>query len=158
MDNWQGWSLCLLWACTEAAAAGGGHHAEAASGFSVPVVLLLTETGVAQDGLGEAPTAAPTAGHGEDNSLVGYTGTGCYRFDVRRTHRPSFVCLCGDVMTKYRFFFQPDHCCREKKGTKRSLKVAIVLRIKGGFKKRAKMLATVTLCLRVAACGCFGTS
>ncbi|XP_019744567.1 roundabout homolog 1-like, partial [Hippocampus comes] len=35
---------------------------------------LVAETGVAQDGLSEAPTAAPTTGHGEDNSL-GYTGS-----------------------------------------------------------------------------------
>lgn len=49
----------------------GGHNV---SGFSVPVVLLLTETGVAQDGASEGATPAPTTEHEDDNSL-GYTGT-----------------------------------------------------------------------------------
>ncbi|XP_077421448.1 roundabout homolog 1 isoform X1 [Vanacampus margaritifer] len=35
---------------------------------------LVAETGVAQDGAREGPTAAPTTGHGDDNSL-GYTGS-----------------------------------------------------------------------------------
>lgn len=41
---------------------------------SVPVVLLLTETGVAHDGTSEGATPAPASEHEEDNSL-GYTGT-----------------------------------------------------------------------------------
>lgn len=45
-----------------------------ASSFSVPLVLLLTETGVAQDGASEGATPAPTSEHEDDNSL-GYTGT-----------------------------------------------------------------------------------
>lgn len=53
----------------------GGESGQNASGFSVPVVLLLTETGVAQDGAIEgAATPAPTTEHEDDNSL-GYTGT-----------------------------------------------------------------------------------
>ncbi|XP_057695476.1 roundabout homolog 1-like isoform X4 [Corythoichthys intestinalis] len=35
---------------------------------------LIAETGVTQDGVKEGPTAAPTTGHGDDNSL-GYTGS-----------------------------------------------------------------------------------
>lgn len=52
----------------------GGESEHNASGFSVPLVLLLTETGVAQDGASEGATAAPTTEHEDDNSL-GYTGT-----------------------------------------------------------------------------------
>ncbi|XP_061828600.1 roundabout homolog 1 [Nerophis lumbriciformis] len=36
--------------------------------------LLVAETGVAQDGVGEGPTTAPTTEHEDDNSL-GYTGS-----------------------------------------------------------------------------------
>lgn len=52
----------------------GGESGPNASGFSVPLVLLLTETGVAQDGASEGATTAPTTEHEDDNSL-GYTGT-----------------------------------------------------------------------------------
>ncbi len=52
----------------------GGESGQNASGFSVPVVLLLTETGVAQDGASEGATPAPTTENEDDNSL-GYTGT-----------------------------------------------------------------------------------
>ena len=44
------------------------------SSFSVPVVLLLTETGITQDGASDGATPAPTSVHEDDNSL-GYTGT-----------------------------------------------------------------------------------
>lgn len=53
---------------------GGGESGQNASEFSVPVVLLLTETGVAQNGANEGATPAPTTEHEDDNSL-GYTGT-----------------------------------------------------------------------------------
>lgn len=52
----------------------GGQSGLNASEFSVPVVLLLTETGIAQNGASEGATAAPTSQHEDDNSL-GYTGT-----------------------------------------------------------------------------------
>lgn len=52
----------------------GGENGQNASRFSVPLVLLLTETGVAQDGASEGATPAPTTEHEDDNSL-GYTGT-----------------------------------------------------------------------------------
>ncbi|KAI3353664.1 hypothetical protein L3Q82_004909 [Scortum barcoo] len=52
----------------------GGEGGQNASGFSVPVVLLLTETGVDQDGASEGATPAPTTEHEDDNSL-GYTGS-----------------------------------------------------------------------------------
>lgn len=52
----------------------GGESGQNASEFSVPVVLLLTETGVAQNGVNDGATPAPTAEHEDDNSL-GYTGT-----------------------------------------------------------------------------------
>lgn len=52
---------------------GGGESGQNASGFSVPVVLLLTEAGVAQDGTSQGATPAPTTEHEDDNSL-GYTG------------------------------------------------------------------------------------
>ncbi|KAF3847520.1 hypothetical protein F7725_020548 [Dissostichus mawsoni] len=52
----------------------GGESGQNASGFSVPLVLLLTETGVAQDGASEGATTAPTTEHEDDNTL-GYTGT-----------------------------------------------------------------------------------
>lgn len=52
----------------------GGESGQNASGFSVPVVLLLTEIGVAQDGASDETTPAPTTEHEDDNSL-GYTGT-----------------------------------------------------------------------------------
>lgn len=55
----------------------GGESGQNASGFSVPVVLLLTETGVAQDGASEGVTPAPTTEHEDDNSL-GYTGTAAF--------------------------------------------------------------------------------
>lgn len=52
----------------------GGENGQNASGFSVPLVLLLTETGVAQDGASEGATPAPSTEQEDDNSL-GYTGT-----------------------------------------------------------------------------------
>lgn len=52
----------------------GGPSGLNASEFSVPVVLLLTETEIAQNGASEGATAAPTSQHEDDNSL-GYTGT-----------------------------------------------------------------------------------
>lgn len=52
----------------------GGESGHNTSGFSVPVVLLLTDMGVAQQGVNEEATPAPTTEHEEDNSL-GYTGT-----------------------------------------------------------------------------------
>lgn len=79
----QGWSLVLVavialhlhqgcraldvWAL-------GVESDQNVSTFSVPVVLLLTETGVAHEGASEGATAAPTSEHEDDNSL-GYTGT-----------------------------------------------------------------------------------
>ncbi|XP_014857196.1 PREDICTED: roundabout homolog 1 isoform X4 [Poecilia mexicana] len=54
--------------------ASGVESGQNASSFSVPVVLLLTETGVAQDGAGEGATAAPASETEDDNSL-GYTGS-----------------------------------------------------------------------------------
>lgn len=45
-----------------------------ASSISVPVVLLLTETGFSQDGASERATQAPISENEDDNSL-GYTGT-----------------------------------------------------------------------------------
>lgn len=57
----------------------GGDSGQNASEFSVPVVLLLTETGVAQDGASEVATPAPTTEHEDDNSL-GYTGTAAAPF------------------------------------------------------------------------------
>lgn len=79
----QGWSpalLCVVALCTCQGCGGlevwtaGGEGRQNASGFSVPVVLLLTETGVAQDEASEGATPAPTTEHEDDNSL-GYTGT-----------------------------------------------------------------------------------
>ncbi len=79
----QGWSPALLCVFTLYLCQGcrglevwtvGGESGQNASGFSVPVVLLLTETGVNQDGASEGATPAPTTEHEDDNSL-GYTGT-----------------------------------------------------------------------------------
>lgn len=79
----QGWStalLCVFALCLCRGCRGlevwtvGGESGQNASGFSVPVVLLLTETGVDQDGASEGATPAPTTEHEDDNSL-GYTGT-----------------------------------------------------------------------------------
>lgn len=69
-------ALCLRRGCRgqEVWTAGGESVWQNASGFSVPVVLLLTETGVAQDGASEGATPAPTTEQEDDNSL-GYTGT-----------------------------------------------------------------------------------
>lgn len=53
---------------------GGGGSGQNAADFSVPLVLLLTDTGVAQTGANEGATPAPAAGPEDDNSL-GYTGT-----------------------------------------------------------------------------------
>lgn len=58
---------------------GGGESGQNASELSVPVVLLLTETGVAQNGASEGATPAPTTQHEDDNSL-GYTGTAAAAF------------------------------------------------------------------------------
>ena len=83
----QGWSAALLLLlCVLALSWGqgrsghevwtvGGESGPNASGFSVPVVLLLTETGVAQDGAGAGATPAPTTQHMEDDNSLGYTGT-----------------------------------------------------------------------------------
>lgn len=68
-------ALCLYQRCTGlpvwARDEGSGQKA---SDFSVPLVLLLTDTGVAQTGANEGATPAPAAGPEDDNSL-GYTGT-----------------------------------------------------------------------------------
>lgn len=53
---------------------GGGGSGQSAAEFSVPVVLLLTDTGVSQAGANGGATLAPAAGPEDDNSL-GYTGT-----------------------------------------------------------------------------------
>lgn len=53
---------------------GGGGSGQNAAEFSVPLVLLLTDTGVAQTGATGGATLAPAAGPEDDNSL-GYTGT-----------------------------------------------------------------------------------
>ena len=72
--------LCVLTLCCCEGCRGlqvwtrGGQSGQNASEFSVPVVLLLTETGVAQNGANEGATSAPTTEHEDDNSL-GYTGT-----------------------------------------------------------------------------------
>lgn len=82
-QNLQGWSptflsmfaLCLCQGCRGLEVwTMGGERGQNTSGFSVPLVLLLTETGVAQDGASEGATPAPNAEHEDDNSL-GYTGT-----------------------------------------------------------------------------------
>lgn len=79
----QGWNLALLSMfalCSVQGCRGlevwtvGGESGQNASGFSVPVVLLLTEMGVAREGASEEATPAPTTEHEDDNSL-GYTGT-----------------------------------------------------------------------------------
>lgn len=79
----QGWSPALLSIFTVCLCQGcrgqevwtvGVESGQSASSFSVPLVLLLTETGVAQDGASEGATPAPTTEHEDDNSL-GYTGT-----------------------------------------------------------------------------------
>ena len=80
----QGWGLVLLSVSALGLLHGGrglevwttgGGGGQNASGFSVPVVLLLTEIGVAQEGASDETTPAPTAEHEDDNTL-GYTGTG----------------------------------------------------------------------------------
>lgn len=53
---------------------GGGGSGQNTADFSVPLVLLLTDTGVAQTGTNEGATPAPATGPEDDNSL-GYTGT-----------------------------------------------------------------------------------
>lgn len=53
---------------------GDGGSGQKAAEFSVPVVLLLTDTGVSQAGANGGATLAPAAGPEDDNSL-GYTGT-----------------------------------------------------------------------------------
>lgn len=58
----------------------GGENGQNASGFSVPLVLLLTETGVAQDGASEGATPAPNTDHEDDNSL-GYTGIAAFQWN-----------------------------------------------------------------------------
>lgn len=79
----QGYSLALLCVFTLCLGQGcrglqvwtvGGESGQNTSEFSVPVVLLLTETGVAQNGVNDGATPAPTTEHEDDNSL-GYTGT-----------------------------------------------------------------------------------
>ncbi|KAK5868861.1 hypothetical protein PBY51_009838 [Eleginops maclovinus] len=79
----QGWSQALLCVFAFYLCQGctglevwivGGESGQNASGFSVPLVLLLTETGVAQDEASEGATTAPTTEHQDDNTL-GYTGT-----------------------------------------------------------------------------------
>lgn len=68
-------ALCLCQGCRGLEVwIAGGESRQNASGFSVPLVLLLTETGVAQDGATEGATPAPNTEHEDDNSL-GYTGT-----------------------------------------------------------------------------------
>lgn len=66
--------------------AAGVESGQNVSSFSVPVVLLLTETGVAQDGASEGATVAPASETEDDNSL-GYTGTAvllCLMFKENR--------------------------------------------------------------------------
>ncbi|CAB1418519.1 unnamed protein product [Pleuronectes platessa] len=88
----QGWGLVLLSVSTLCLFHGGGglevrttggESGQNASGFSVPLVLLLTEIGVAQDGANEETPPAPTAEHEEDNTL-GYTGLSVREESIRR--------------------------------------------------------------------------
>lgn len=59
----------------------GVESGQNSSSFSVPLVLLSTETGVPQNGAGEGATAAPASENEDDNSL-GYTGTGTALHDA----------------------------------------------------------------------------
>lgn len=70
---------------------GGEENGQNASEFSVPLVLLLTETGVSQNGASEGATPAPTTKHEDDNSL-GYTGTAAaYSCLFMCPHLPALV-------------------------------------------------------------------
>lgn len=105
----QGWSLALLSIFTVCLCQGGRglevwtvgvESGQNASSFSVPLVLLLTEMGVAQDGASEGATPAPTTEHEDDNSL-GYTGTAAafnlkvhsHMFCVYWLHSTTFGCF-----------------------------------------------------------------
>lgn len=68
-------ALCVCQGCRGLQVwTGGGVNGQNAAEFSVPLVLLLTDTGVAQTGANGGATLAPAAGPEDDNSL-GYTGT-----------------------------------------------------------------------------------
>lgn len=68
-------ALCVCQGCRGLQVwTGGGGNGQNAAEFSVPLVLLLTDTGVAQTGANGGATPAPAAGPEDDNSL-GYTGT-----------------------------------------------------------------------------------
>lgn len=85
LKGWRLAFLCVFALCLTQGCRGlevrtvGGESGQNASEFSDPVVLLLTETGVAQDGASEVATPAPTTEHEDDNSL-GYTGTAAAAF------------------------------------------------------------------------------
>ena len=88
-------SLALLSVCSLCLYQGG--QGQEASGErmpldSVPVVLLLTETGATQEGVSQGATAAPTSQHEEDNSL-GYTGTDFAACTCSIHHHPSVLYL-----------------------------------------------------------------
>lgn len=78
--------LCVCRGCRGLRAwTGGGGNGQNAAEFSVPLVLLLTDTGVAQTGANGGATLAPAAGPEDDNSL-GYTGTAAASHSAGASH------------------------------------------------------------------------
>ena len=83
-------SVCSL--CSYQAGQGQEASGERMPLDSVPVVLLLTETGATQEGVSQGATPAPTSQHEDDNSL-GYTGTNVAACPCSIRHHPSVLCL-----------------------------------------------------------------
>lgn len=77
--------------------AGRGGNGQNAADLSVPLVLLLTDTGVAQTGANGGATLAPAAGPEDDNSL-GYTGTAAASILLARLIDVTLSVLMSDTL------------------------------------------------------------
>lgn len=91
-------ALCVCQRCRglQVWTEGGGNWHNAA-GFSVPLVLLLTDTGVAQTGANGEATLAPAAGPEDDNSLL-YTGTAAASHLLAHLTHVIFSILISDTL------------------------------------------------------------
>lgn len=126
-----GWNLalCCLFAVYLLRGCGGledwtkgGQHGKNTSRFSVPVMLLLTEIGVAREGVSDGTTPPPANEHEDDNSL-GYTGTATAAgfpllniYTFMTLYRYLFANVSSDACAGNLIRFLIPYCCNSELG------------------------------------------